>query len=86
MVHLSKLELRKSSFRRLNFHIVVLNLIIDGCLVDRQFYEPWAFLRDQERSSMMPMMAAGEPVREIRCISILTNCPSFISVRQSDDF
>lgn len=24
-----------------------------------QFYESWAFLRDQERSSMMPMMAAG---------------------------
>ncbi|KAL5018144.1 hypothetical protein ScPMuIL_003866 [Solemya velum] len=24
-----------------------------------QFYEPWSFLRDQERSSMMPMMAAG---------------------------
>ncbi|OWF52733.1 sorting nexin-29-like [Mizuhopecten yessoensis] len=24
-----------------------------------QFYESWSFLRDQERSSMMPMMAAG---------------------------
>lgn len=29
-------------------------------VVDSQYYENWAFMRDQERSSMMPMMAAGE--------------------------
>lgn len=34
-------------------------------VVDSQFYESWAFMRDQERSSMMPMMAAGEfPFKE----------------------
>nr|XP_022316241.1 sorting nexin-29-like [Crassostrea virginica] len=37
-----------------NMHMILEN---DDLL--KQFYEPWAFLRDQERSSMMPMMAAG---------------------------
>ncbi|XP_048758953.2 sorting nexin-29-like [Ostrea edulis] len=37
-----------------NMHMILEN---QGLL--SQFYEPWAFMCDQERSSMMPMMAAG---------------------------
>jgi len=26
----------------------------------RQYYESWSFLRDQEKNSMLPMMARGK--------------------------
>lgn len=29
------------------------------------FYEEWAFLRDQERSSVLPNVAAGKPIAKI---------------------
>ncbi|XP_061166125.1 sorting nexin-29-like [Saccostrea echinata] len=36
-----------------------MHMILESEELLRQYYESWAFMRDQERSSMMPMMAAG---------------------------
>ncbi|XP_048248085.1 sorting nexin-29-like isoform X1 [Haliotis rufescens] len=36
-----------------------MHMFIDSEDMLSQFYEEWAFLRDQERSSMLPMMSAG---------------------------
>ncbi|XP_067672331.1 sorting nexin-29-like isoform X2 [Haliotis asinina] len=36
-----------------------MHMLIDSDDLLSQFYEEWAFLRDQERSSMLPMMSAG---------------------------
>lgn len=54
-----------SKNKQVNMILIVneVNVYKINCIlfvVDSQFYESWAFMRDQERSSMMPMMAAGE--------------------------
>lgn len=36
-----------------------MHMILENEELLNQYYETWAFMRDQERSSMMPMMAAG---------------------------
>lgn len=36
-----------------------MHMILENEELLNQYYESWAFMRDQERSSMMPMMAAG---------------------------
>ncbi|XP_041363151.1 sorting nexin-29-like [Gigantopelta aegis] len=36
-----------------------MHMMIDSEDILRNYYEDWAFIRDQERSSMLPMMAAG---------------------------
>ncbi|XP_064595668.1 sorting nexin-29-like isoform X2 [Liolophura sinensis] len=36
-----------------------MHMLLENTSLLSQYYEEWAFLRDQERSSMLPMMAAG---------------------------
>ncbi|KAL4240888.1 Sorting nexin-29 [Mactra antiquata] len=56
-----------------------MHMLVENNVLLSQFYETWAFLRDQERSSMLPMMARG---LDSILFAITVDNPELNSVRQ----
>jgi len=49
-------------------------LIFIACFYCSHFYEKEAFLMDEERASMLPMIAAGENPQKREFLPVSTDC------------